>query len=111
METASQAESDLDFVKGIGTRRKNIKDCQECASKVTLHPATASSDVEVKLLDSTELKAFIQEKCFVHQKGDVLNGHLQRSLELDLTDVPISETCEIPLNLVPRKAFWTSSRR
>jgi hypothetical protein len=104
METAFQGESDLEFVKGISKRRKSIEDYQECASKVTLHPATASSDVEVKLLDSTELKTFIQEKCFVHQKGDVLNGHLQRSLELDLTDVPISETCEIPLHLDVRNA-------
>jgi tripartite motif-containing protein 2/3/tripartite motif-containing protein 71 len=105
VETASQGESDLDFVKGISKRRKNIKDCQECASKVTLRPATASSDVEVKLPYSTELKAFILEKSFVHQKGDVLNSHLQRSLELDLTDVPIFKMCEIPLHLDVRNVM------
>jgi hypothetical protein len=104
METASQGEPDLDFVKGISKRRRNIKDCQECAGKVTLHPAAAKPDVELKLLDSTELNAFIQEKCFVHQKGDVLNGHLQRTLKLDLTDVPIFERCEIPLHLDVRSA-------
>ena len=96
IEVASPQRPKPEFLTDIDHTRQRIKDLDTSSRSLQLEP-TPSPEMEVELLDPAELEDLCKTRNFTYQEGDVLKGHIERSI--DLTSLPVQETAEIPLNL------------
>ena len=96
IEVASPQRSKQEFLADIDHTRQRIKDLDTSSRSLQLEP-TPSPEMEVELLDPAELEDLCKTRNFTYQKGDILKGHVERLF--DLTNIPVEQTTEIPLNL------------
>ena len=96
IEVASPQRSHPEFLEDIDHTRQRIKDLDTSSRSLQLEP-TPSPEIEVELLNPAELEDLCKTRNFTY----TLNGRVERLF--DLTNIPVEQTTEIPLNLQIQK--------